>query len=359
MNLVHSIANSNGATLQNACRHCKSILGATIPLDWVLPACSGRTVVSLLMNPWKLGRTQLWMGPPRFTHFFSFLLCVDCCCRSRGCCCWGVCAVLLLFWFLVALFIVVEVVLWSFFAKMEALKGHYIILNQMCFDETGSSCIVAMSLSQKAYCCHVVPNQWGSWSKNSKLISEQAALVGAQYDFWCLLKSRKNYLNECRQDLNVFSSPSFSNHVWQMSQSSLVSLTTWHLPNVSACRTLPSPLIFVGAFPASGRPVRFYSCIGFWDFKLLPTGGKCSTSSKLFRGSRHQSMLNPGSNYLLSVLGLGARKYQPIPGKSSSMNDSGKGILALGSKCKCNTGQMYMWVHVGGNVHVIQGMVGG
>ncbi len=166
------------------------------------------------------------------------------------------CCCSLLFWFLVALFIVVEVVLSSFFAKTQALKGHYIILNQTCFDETASSCIVAMSLSQKTYCCHVVPNQWwGSWSKNSKLISDQAASVGVQYDLWCLLKSRKNYLNECRQHLNVFSSPNFSNHVWQMSQLSLVSLTAWHLPNVSACRTLPSPLIFVGAFPASGLPV--------------------------------------------------------------------------------------------------------
>lgn len=49
---------------------------------------------------------------------------------------------MLLFCFLVVLFIVVEVVLPTFFAKMEALKGRY-------FNEAASSCFVALSLSQK------------------------------------------------------------------------------------------------------------------------------------------------------------------------------------------------------------------
>ena len=55
VNLVHSIANANSTTLQIN-------LGCNRPLkNWVLPACSGRTAVSLLMNPWKLGLlSQSW-----------------------------------------------------------------------------------------------------------------------------------------------------------------------------------------------------------------------------------------------------------------------------------------------------------
>lgn len=126
----------------------------------------------------------------------------------------------------------------------------------MCFNKTAPSCFVALSFSQKAYCCHGVPNQWGLWSKTgSKFLNKQHQWQSSTI---CVTKITEKPPQWIRQNLNVVSSPSFSNHVWQMSQSSLVSLTAWHLHaslSSNLCRSVPS-------FWTSCKILQFHRVLG-------------------------------------------------------------------------------------------------
>lgn len=131
--------------------------------NWVLSACSGRTAVSLLMNPWKHGLlSQSWSR--------SLLV--------RSLCC--IAAVLLLG------------------GIVHCSRGG--ASNILCKDGGTERTLLQWSrlillcctvIIPEAHCCHGVPNQWGSWSKNSKQISEQATSVAVRYDLCCLLKSQK------------------------------------------------------------------------------------------------------------------------------------------------------------------------